>query len=262
MSWRFLLHPKWLVRHVAVALLVTATCWLGFWQLGRLDEKRAYRDLVEARQQQPAVAVEALLDAGEPPGSPAVADVLYRSVAATGTYQDADTVIVDNRTLNGASGGWVLTPLLLADGTAVVVNRGFVGFDRTGALVAPAAPPGVVQVTGLLFPSQRRGGIGPTDPTEGTLDVLARADLGRIAAQVPYDVLPAYVQRVASDPPESTTGVSADAAPLVALGPPDPTEGPHLSYAVQWFTFMTIAAVGYGLLLRRVARDEGLIIRR
>lgn len=247
---------------MAVALLVAATCWLGFWQLGRLDEKRAYRALVEARQEQPAVAPEALLDPGEDAGSPAVADVLYRSVEATGTYQGDDTVIVDNRTLNGASGGWVLTPLLLADGTAVVVNRGFVGFDRTGELVAPEAPSGAVRVSGLLFPSQRRSGIGPTDPTEGTLEVLARADLGRIAAQVPYDVLPAYVQLVASDPPESSTGASADSAPLVALGPPEPTEGPHLSYAVQWFTFMTIAAVGYGLLLRKVARDEGLTIGR
>ena len=42
----------------------------------------------------------------------------------------------------------------------------------------------------------------------------------------------------------------------MALGLPEPTLGPHLAYAVQWFIFTTIAVVGYALLLRRVARDE------
>ena len=83
--------------------------------------------------------------------------------------------------------------------------------------------------------------------------MLARVDLARVAKQVDYDVLPAYVQRVSSDPEE----VTAEGAPeLVALGTPELSEGPHLSYAVQWFTFTTIAVVGYALLLRRVARDE------
>ena len=66
-------------------------------------------------------------------------------------------------------------------------------------------------------------------------------------------MLPAYVQRVSSDPDEVTP---AGAPELVPLGLPAVSEGPHLSYAVQWFIFTTIAVVGYVLLLRRVARDE------
>ena len=115
-------------------------------------------------------------------------------------------------------------------------------------------------MTGLVFPSQRRGGIGPTDPAEGRLEVLARADVGRLAAQVDYALLPAYVQLVGSDPPEPDA--AGDRPVLVALGPPAPSEGPHLAYAVQWFTFTAIASGGYLLLLRRVARDEGLTIGR
>ena len=83
--------------------------------------------------------------------------------------------------------------------------------------------------------------------------MLARVDLERVAEQVDYDVLPAYVQLVSSTPGE----VNPDGAPeLVPLGRPELSEGPHLGYAVQWFTFTTIAVVGYALLLRRVARDE------
>jgi len=89
--------------------------------------------------------------------------------------------------------------------------------------------------------------------------VLARVDLDRLAAQVDYDVLPAYVQLVTSEPSEvdaTDVATGTGAATLVPLGPPEPDEGPHLGYAVQWFIFSTIAAVGYVLLLRKVAIDE------
>jgi surfeit locus 1 family protein len=253
-SWRFVVRPKWIVRHVAVVVLVVVMVMLGLWQLRRLDEKRDYKALVEARQEEPVAAVDEVVPAGVAVDAPGVDAVLYRTVTATGVYEDDDTVVVENRTYNGAAGGWVLTPLRLDGGTAVVVNRGFVGFDREGAIVPPPAPAGEVTVEGLVFPSQQRGRFGPTDPVEGDLGVLARVDLDRFAAQVDYDVLPAYIQLVASEPPE---GAPADGAPaLVPLGAPIPEEGPHLSYAVQWFIFSTIAAGGYVLLLRRVARDQ------
>jgi surfeit locus 1 family protein len=253
-SWRFALRPKWIVRHVLVALLCGVMVSLGFWQLRRLDEKREYKALVEARQEEPIAEVLEVMAAGAGVGDAAVEAVLYRSVRATGTYVDEDTVVVENRTLNGSSGAWVLTPLRLDDGAAVVVNRGFIGFDRSGAIDPPPAPAGPIEVEGLIFPSQERGRFGPQDPEEGDLEVLARVDLDRLEAQVDYQVLPAYVQLVTSDPGEDP--VAQDAPVVVPLGPPEPDEGPHLSYAVQWAIFTVIAAVGYALLLRKVARDQ------
>lgn len=254
MSWRFALTPKWLVRHVLVVALVVAMVSAGFWQLRRLDDKRAYRDLVGERQEEPVAEVTSLIAADAEVGAPAVDDVLYRTVSARGTYVDDETVVVENRTFNGSPGGWVLTPLAFGDGTAVVVNRGFIGFDRDGRIVAPPAPSGAVTVEGLLFPSQEREGIGRSDPDDGSLDVLVRADLDRYQARVDLDLLPAYVQLVASDPVEATAAPGG--AELVPLGAPEPDLGPHLGYAVQWFIFSTIAAGGYLLLLWRVARDR------
>jgi surfeit locus 1 family protein len=255
-SWRFVVRPKWIVRHVAVAVLVVVMLFLGFWQLRRLDDKRDYKALVEARQAMPPAEVTAVVPPDDAVDAPGVDAVLYRTVTATGVYEDDDTVVVENRTFNGASGAWVLTPLRLDGGSAVLVNRGFVGFDREGAIVAPPAPTGEVAVQGLVFPSQTRGRFGPTDPVDGDLRVLARVDLDRLRAQVDYDLLPAYLQLVESDPAEvaASDGVPA----LVPLGAPTPDEGPHLAYAVQWFIFTTIAAGGYVLLLRRVARDQAV----
>jgi surfeit locus 1 family protein len=252
-SWQFLVRPKWIVRHVAVVLLVVSMVLLGFWQLRRLDEKRDIKATVEARQEEPVADVQAVLPEGAAVGDAAVEAVEHRSVRATGTYADAETVVVENRTFNGASGGWVLTPLVLDDGSAVVVNRGFLGFNREGVIDPPAAPEGAVVVEGVLLDSEQRGRFGASDPDEGTLEVLARVDLDRLAEQVDHDVLPAYIQLVSSTPAEKTP----EGAPeLVPLGRPEVSEGPHLGYAVQWFTFTTIAVVGYALLLRRVARDE------
>ena len=254
MRWRFALTPKWIVRHVLVAALVVTMVLLGFWQLRRLDDKRAYKDLVAARQEQPVADVTEVVPADTAVDDDAVDAVLYRSVRAEGSYAAEDTVVVENRTLNGAPGAWVLTPLLLDDGTAVVVNRGFIGFDREGAIVPPPPPSGTVRIEGLVFPSERRGSFGPTDPAAGRLEVLARVDLDRYAAQVDYPVLPAYVQLVRSDPDEPAPSDGGPA--VVALGPPVPDEGPHLAYAVQWFIFTTIAGGGYALLLRKVAREQ------
>lgn len=247
--------PKWLIRHVLVVALALSMIWLGFWQLRRLDEKKTYKALVEARQEQPVADVERVVPVDAAVDDTSVDDVLYRSVRATGTYDAADTVVVENRTYNAAPGAWVLTPLRLDDGRSVVVNRGFIGYDRQGDIVPPPPPPGRVTIEGLVFPSQEKGRFGPTDPKTGRLDVLARVDITRLQAQVDVDLLPAYVQLVTSDPEEPAP--ARGAPELVALGPPTPDLGPHLSYAVQWLIFTSIAVGGYALLLRRVARDQG-----
>ncbi len=238
------------MRHVLVVILCSVMIMACFWQLQRLEDKRQYRDLVQARQEAPRQDIATVV-----PDEAAVAGALYRSVDATGVYVASDTFVVENRSLNGASGAWVLTPLLLDDGAAVVVNRGFVGFDREGVIVPPPPPVGRVRVEGLVYPSQERGRFGPKDPTGGTLSVLARVDLARVALQVDYGVVPAYVQLVSSDPPEPIPDPTVPA--LVALGTPEPDLGPHLAYAVQWAIFTIIAGGGYVLLLRRVAEEQG-----
>jgi surfeit locus 1 family protein len=253
-SWRFARRPSWIARHVLVVALVATMIGFGLWQLRRLDERREQNALISARMDEAPAAVADLVPAGAAIGSEEIEAVRHRPVVAEGRYRHDDSVVVDNRSYNGAPGGWVLTPLLLDGGGAVVVNRGFIGFTREGTLVPPAPPEGTVTVEGLVYPSQQRGRFGGADPAEGRLEVLARADIGRLAQQLDYEVLPALVQLRASDPAELPAGPEEPA--LIPL--PDPTldDGPHLSYAVQWFIFSTIGIVGYPLILRRVAEQE------
>ena len=246
--YRFLLQPRWILSHLLVLGLVILMVNLGFWQLRRLDEKRDFNALVTERTEAEPAPVEEVL-AADATGAEAE-HVLYRRVTASGRYLPDEEVLVRNRTFHGKSGAWVLTPLELDDGTAVVVNRGWVPVQE-GLTMQPewGAPTGPVTVDGLLFPTQTRGRFGSTDPDEGRLESLARADLGRIQDQVDQDLFPAYVQLTAQQPDQA----GDYPAPLEEL---ELDEGPHLNYAGQWFIFSTVALVGYPLLLRRVARNK------
>lgn len=248
---RFLFSPRWLLSHLFVIALAVVMVNLGFWQLSRLDEKRDRNALVEARTEQPEVPVDELLAPGD--GQGAVDDSRYRTVTATGTYDEGATVEVRNRSLDGTPGAWLVTPLEIegAGGEPALrvgVIRGFVGFGPDGSLDPAEAPSGEVTVTGLVMDPDRLGG-------------TAGRDLEPLMAE--GDVLPAVVNATASDPPEPA-GAEAGGDPgageqgtLVPVPPPELDEGPHLSYAVQWFIFSTIAIAGYPLVLRRVVARRG-----
>ena len=247
-SYAFARRPSWILRHVLMVLLGEVMVNLGLWQLHRLQEKRDFNALVESRQELPAEPVQAVLPASA--GFDDADGVVFRTVTAEGTYVPDEEIVVRGRSFEGKSGAWMLTPLRLEDGTAVVVNRGWVPL-QAGLAVRPewAPPTGEVRVEGLLVATQTRGRFGSIDPEGERLDELARADVGRIQEQVDEDLVPAVLQLDTEDPAQ-------DGDFPVPIGPPELSEGPHLNYAGQWFIFATIAVVGYPLILRRVAQNK------
>src|SRR5829696_2098830 len=241
---RVLLRPRWLVGTIIAVALVVLFVNLGFWQLRRLDEKRDRNAAIEQRSAVAVQPVDEVVDADT--AFDDVGDLVYRRASARGRYDPDGQVEIRSRSLDGRPGLWVVTPLRLDDGTALAVNRGFVPVSTD----APAPPSGEVEVTGLLFATQERQGIGPRDPTGDVLPQLSRLDLERLQQQYGPDLYPVWLQLQRSDPP-----VEEDAVPLL-LPEPEQDEGPHLSYAVQWFLFATIGAVGWPLLLRRTAQED------
>jgi cytochrome oxidase assembly protein ShyY1 len=170
-------------------------------------------------------------------------------VTITGSYDTANEVMIRARTQDGRPGVWVVTPLVQDTGAAVLVVRGFLPTQGTlDAVPADAEPPsGEITVDGMVQATQTRGSFGGTDPADGHLTTMARVDVERVAQQVPYSLYPVWVQLQKQEPAQP--GREPEALP-----PPELDDGPHLSYAVQWFIFSTIAIVGYPLILRRKAR--------
>lgn len=226
-DYRFARQPTWIAGHLLAVTLLVLFVNLGFWQLRRLDERQATNALVVARAQLPPEPVGDLLD----PGSDDADAVRFRAVRASGRYDrtDAGTTVVRS-TQDGRSGGRVFSVLDLGGGEAVVVLRGFAGLERDGSPIEPPPPEGEVDVVGIAFPRRR-------------LESLTRQAIDDLPGQ--ERLLPVIVQVGATD---------VDHEALVAVPPPSLGEGPHLSYAVQWFLFAGVGAVGYPILLRKRAR--------
>jgi cytochrome oxidase assembly protein ShyY1 len=232
--YRFLLTPRWIAFHLLVIAAIVLMINLGLWQLRRLDERQAFNAEVTSRIDLPPAPLEDVL-AGAAPG-----DVEWRTVAASGTYLPDEELRVVNRSQGGVAGDMVVTPLQLSDGRILLVERGFVPLN---ADVAPA-PAGPVDVVGRLRPSQERRRGQLSDAATGDLTEAQRIDIARLAPQLPGPAVPMYVELTVSDPPEA--GPFPQPVTVPELG-----EGPHLSYAVQWFIFSAAVAAGWVLAVRK-----------
>ncbi len=236
---RRLASPGWIASHIFALAMVVLMVNLGFWQLRRLDERRAGNAEVAAAMLQAPSDIAAYLDALGPPPE-------YTAVAAAGSYLPEAEVRIGNRSSGGQPGFWLATPLDLGDGRAVAVVRGWIPRRSVTGLDdrSPAPPAGEVVVVGLAFDSVGGGRVAETSP--GHVPEISRMDLDRFAEVSGIDVEGVWIRLRAQSPPQP------EGLP-VPVPDPDLGEGPHLSYAFQWFFFSAGAIVVYALILRRAA---------
>lgn len=236
---RSLLTPKWLLSHIFAASMVVLMIGLGFWQLDRLDQRKTDNDEIRAASEAPAQPIEDLLTE---------TDVLdHTAVTVMGVYRADLSFLVANRTFDTQPGSWLATPVELADGRLVVVSRGWVprGVVASDELTTIAAPSGEVVVSGRLFDSVDGGRIGEG---RAALPEISRVELGVVSELLGADVVDRWVQLEAQDPPRGDLPVP--------VPPPTLDDGPHLSYAFQWFFFSTSGALTYLFILRRRLRES------
>ena len=242
-DYSFVRRPKWIVGHVIVLVAVVVFVNLGFWQLRRLEERRSFNTLITSRTTQAEVPLAEVLQRY----GPSQEALEYRVVTAAGTYAPQEEVILLARSYDGISGHHVVTPLYIGGDRAVMVDRGWVPIDLDQPGLEAFAPPrGQVTVVGLLRKTEVRGSFGPTIPPEGVVTQVPRVDLERLDDQVAGELAPVYIQLMKQNPAQT-----GDLPRLVPI--PEPSEGSHRAYAVQWFLFAAVTVVGYPILLRRTA---------
>lgn len=233
----------------ALAFAVALICLrLGFWQLSRRAERAERNAILEERLLQEPVPLEGL-----PRDS---AGLLYRRVTVNGLFDSRRSIVLPGRALRGTPGVHVLTPLMLHEGAAVLVNRGWLPSPDAATVDLSGLPEtGKVLIDGLAvpFPGTER----PGSVTRPAADEPARTDTFRqvwytpdeaaLRAQFPYALGAVLVQALPSE--------TAPSFPERLEVPPlDP--GPHLGYAVQWFSFAAIAIAGWFLVLMKSRADQ------
>jgi surfeit locus 1 family protein len=235
---------KWLIPTLLVFAGTALCIRLGIWQLDRLEQRRAFNAQFESARAQPAVDLNR-----EKPET--IEEMEWRPVKATGEYDFENQVAVRNQYYGNEYGYHLLTPLQF-NGEAVFVDRGWIPAENnsTPSDWRKYDEAGTVTVSGQIRLGQTKpaiGGVENTLPKDGSrLEVWNNADLAQIAGQMPYPVLPVYIQPAAD---------AYDTEPPIPFQPTiELTEGPHFGYALQWFTFAAILFVGYPFFLRKQER--------
>ncbi len=231
---------------LAALLLAALTARLGVWQLDRADQKNRAQQALDQRRALPPLPAAAL--ALRPTEAAAQHS---RGVALQGRWLPASTIYLENRQMDTRVGFYAITPLLLDDGTAVLVQRGWFPRDQADRtrIVALPAPAGRVTVQGRIAP-------GP-----GRVYDFAGAASGPIRQNLDIE---AYARETAlSLRPVSVIEEDGPTAPQDGLlrhwSAPAADVHKHYGYAFQWFALSTLTIALYAWFqiiqpLRRRAR--------
>ena len=201
---------------------------LGFWQLDRHEQRAAQNAVIEQRLSDPPLPLrlDASLDLDRDAHE-------FRRARVKGVFDYSREVIEQGRVVNGVPAVYLVTPLTLQNGSVLLVERGYaLSPDARGVDVATLREADSVVVDGVLM--RLDGGTLPSDTTWPIY--VRRADPAALQPLFDETLKPLVLRRTVM-PSDLPRGMGA--APLPQL-----TGGPHLSYAVQWFLFATIAVVG------------------
>ncbi|KPC59835.1 SURF1 family protein [Streptomyces chattanoogensis] len=246
--YRFLLSRQWVILTLVGLVLIPVMIKLGFWQLHRHEHKVAQNTLIADNLAARPVPVTELTA----PGRTLPRHDMWRTVTATGTYDTAHEVVVRQRTAadEQSIGYYVLTPLALADGKDVLVNRGWIsaGNDLTKFPDIPAAPRGKVTVTGRIMADETTAASGIKDTKGLPPRQIMLINSENMAKRLARPVLGGYIEQTG---PGQTGG-----RPELVPEPDHDSIGPHMAYAIQWWLFAAAVPVGWIILVRRERRDR------
>ncbi len=236
-SWTFAKRPFWIFSHLFVGLAVVGCLAASAWQFQRLQERREVNaEIFIALEAEPielsALSAENLLE--------------FTKVAGAVEVVDSNFISISGRTLNGVTGTHIVMLAQSADGTYMFINRGF--WPR-GELT-PAKLSGTVSVSGLARESISKGLLDIEDVLDK--DIAPRMDLDQLQkreAAPSGDYANRWIQAVGIDPQGDLVAVPE------FLPVPEPDEGNHLSYAIQWLIFALLTVFFYrSILLRKAGR--------
>ena len=222
---------------LAALFFFVLTLWLGNWQSGRAETKRALQARYDVAMREAPIHVgNTLLDRDS---------VLYRKLEVRGVFDAAHTILLDNRIYKGVAGYHVLTPLIIDGGSlAILVNRGWVAVGRSREQIPlPPTPRGLVQLEGMAV-----------DPHSRYLELMHAPPQGRVWQNLNFASYAATSRLTLQPVLLQQTSPQADG--LQRDWPrPDTGVSMHVSYEIQWYSLATTLAVLW--LVMNVKRHRG-----
>ena len=232
-------------------ILIPAFIALGYWQRTLWKDRADSQGLVYAKLDAKPVSIDGV----DPVGHDVSQAQQWITVSATGHYDTAHQFAVRDRSQNENAGWYVVTPLVLSDGTAVLVNQGWIqasdGSAPSTAMPAlPPVPSGTVTVSGWLQPDETTANTSITDDTNalptGEIALITKTDL---QSRVPETLHDGSIQL------ESSTPANTSAAAAQPIPGPSYDNTMYIAYMCQWWVFAIIMPVTWLKLLHREAQE-------
>jgi len=239
--WRLAVTPRWLGILGFTIVFAVACVGLGQWQFDRRSQAQAAIALFDANYDRSPENLTTILE------TPTEFDVSEKwlSVRVVGEYLASDIIYVRTRSGPGGIGFEQLAPLKTSSGRVFVVNRGWVpaNSDNSAPAETPAVPSGAVGVTARLIPGEKK-----IDGRDAPVGQIATINLETIDDRVNAVVYRGWYGRLTTESPGTPAGVPWEKPVL--------DEGPHLSYALQWYVFALMGFFGYGWAMLKEARGD------
>jgi cytochrome oxidase assembly protein ShyY1 len=235
---------RWIGSALVILVLAGACVQLGRWQLHRLHDREARNHVTTSNLAAPPAPISEIVGPDHVVGP----QHDWRTAVVTGRYDASKQIVVRYRNVNDRPGFEIVTPLILTDGTALLVDRGFLARQSSelAPTAIPAVPSGEVTVTGRLRRSEHGGHTSGGTPVDGTARLINGPEYSGPLGLKLYDgYLAVDQQQPAADP---------------AFGKfpgPEIDDGPHFFYALQWFFFALMAIGGLVYFSRQdLQKDE------
>ncbi|MEY9891740.1 cytochrome oxidase assembly protein ShyY1 [Catenulispora sp. MAP5-51] len=253
--YRFVFSWRWIRLHVLIWLiLIPSFIGLGMWQRSRYHERTAENAVIRTAMNAPPVPIEG----ADAVGAAVAKQDRWKQLTLVGTFDTAHQFLARNHQENGNPGFYVITPLTLADGTSVLVNRGWiptVSSDEQESPAIPSPPAGTVTITGRLQQSETKGNTGIRDVTTGLpTGQISLINTDALALKTGLQLRGGYAEVITSKPADSAANASG--VQITPVDAPSLDEGPYLSYWFQWWLFCVIAAGGWITIIRREAQHR------
>lgn len=250
---RALVSRRWLWVTLVVLILMGVLVRLGFWQLDRLEQRRAANALLIAALESAPIDLNAEMEdfVEMTPGS-APESLANRDIIMTGEFDYNHQRILKLQNWDGRAGVHLITPLVL-DGSdvGVLVDRGWIPDSEYEAGNLFDADAGIQTVEGYIALTETISRLANSEAgTTNTPGIeLFRIDIAAVQGDLPYALAPFYVK-------QSLAGGTAQPGGLPIPVPKeiDLSEGPHLDYALQWFVFSIGLGIAYVIFVRRSLR--------
>ncbi|HAU1152785.1 TPA: SURF1 family protein [Legionella pneumophila] len=227
--FNFRFTSNWLMLILAAFFFFLFIC-LGFWQIHRADEKT---EMIVAQQ---------VLAKQEPiiwkPGQKLPEQ--YQRISLEGTFLP-ELFLLDNQHYQHQFGYDVVSPLLLADDSIVMVDRGWVSGDITRRTFPNVQTPhGRVKLLGAVyFPSKKQWVLGPSfEEKENKVTILELIDEEILKQLLQKKVYPFIIRLDKNEP----FGFVREWE-IVSMPPQR-----HFAYAIQWFAMALVILIIFVIL--------------